>query len=154
MKRVLVVCLGNICRSPIGEGLLRHHAAIQGVRLQVASAGTSGHHVGEAPDRRSVEVMRRHGLDISGQRSAQLTMKDLERYDVVLAMDAANLNDIEALAERLKARGGSPAEVVRFDAQADVPDPYYGGADGFEAVYAQVDAAAAAWVNRWKQPND
>lgn len=122
--------------------------------MQVASAGTSGHHVGEAPDRRSVEVMRRHGLDISGQRSAQLTMKDLERYDVVLAMDAANLNDIEALAERLKARGGSPAEVVRFDAQADVPDPYYGGADGFEAVYAQVDAAAAAWVNRWKQPTD
>jgi protein-tyrosine phosphatase len=99
-------------------------------------------------------VMRRHGLDISGHRSAQLTMKDLERYDVVLAMDAANLNDIEALAERLKARGASPAEVVRFDAQADVPDPYYGGADGFEAVYAQVDAASAAWVNRWKQPND
>jgi protein-tyrosine phosphatase len=154
MKRALVVCLGNICRSPIGEGLLRHHAAVQGLRLQVASAGTSGHHSGEAPDRRSVEVMRRHGLDISGQRSAQLTMKDLERYDVVLAMDSANLHDIEALAARLKERGGSPAELALFDAQADVPDPYYGGADGFESVYAQVDAAAAAWVNRWKSTND
>ncbi len=154
MKRALVVCLGNICRSPIGEGLLRHHAAVQGLRLQVASAGTSGHHAGEAPDRRSVEVMRRHGLDISGQRSAQLTMKDLERYDVVLAMDSSNLRDIEVMAARLKERGGTPAEVALFDAEADVPDPYYGGTKGFETVYAQVDAAAAAWVNRWKQRSD
>lgn len=81
-------------------------------------------------------------------------MKDLEGYDVVLAMDSANLRDIEEMAARLKERGGTPAEVSLFDVEADVPDPYYGGTNGFEAVYAQVDAAAAAWVNRWKQRND
>ena len=150
MKRVLVVCLGNICRSPIGEGLLRHHGMVQGVRLKVESAGTSGHHAGEAPDRRSVDVMRRNGHDISGQRSAQVTLKDFEKYDLMLAMDAANAADLEGLAERVRARGGRPCPVARFDEQADVPDPYYGGAGGFDRVYDQVNAAAAQWVARWK----
>ena len=150
MKRALVVCLGNICRSPLGEGLLRHHAAVQGLRLQVASAGTSGLHAGEGPDRRSVEVARRHRIDISGQQAPHLSLKDLERYDVVLAMDAANQRDIEALAKRVRERGGNPALVVAFDAAGDVPDPYYGGAEGFEQVFGQIDAAAASWVQRWK----
>jgi protein-tyrosine phosphatase len=154
MKRVLVVCLGNICRSPIGEGLLRHHAMVQGVRLQVASAGTSGAHQGEAPDPRSIDVMRRNGLDISGQRSAKLGPKDFERFDVVLAMDQANVRDAQAIAARAGARGKSVAEVLAFDPAQDVPDPYYGGPAGFDAVFAQVDAAAKAWVNRWKQNPD
>lgn len=150
--RVLVVCLGNICRSPIGEGLLRHHAMVQGARVKVESAGTSGHHAGEAPDRRSVDVMRRKGHDISGQRSAQVTLKDFERFDLMLAMDAANVADLEAMAERLRQRGGTPCPVMRFDEAADVPDPYYGGPDGFDQVYDQIDAAAARWVATWKTP--
>ena len=150
--RVLLVCLGNICRSPIGEGLLRHQAMVQGARVKVDSAGTSGHHAGEGPDRRSVEVMRRNGHDISGQRSAQVTLKDFERYDLMLAMDAANVADLEAMAERVRQRDRTPCPVVRFDEAADVPDPYYGGADGFEHVYAQINAAAARWVTTWKQP--
>lgn len=148
--KVLVVCLGNICRSPIGEGLLRHHGMVQGLALKVDSAGTSGLHAGEAPDRRSVEVMLRHGLDIRTQRSAQIQLKDFERYDVILAMDAANMRDLQSLAERVRARGGAPCEVCLFDPSSDVPDPYYGGTEGFEKVYQQVDAAAAHWVERWK----
>lgn len=149
--KALVVCLGNICRSPIGEGLLRHHGMIQGLKLKVDSAGTSGLHAGEAPDRRSVEVMLRHGLDIRTQRSAQVQLKDFEQYDVILAMDAANLRDLQALAERVRARGGTPCEVCLFDPTSDVPDPYYGGNEGFEAVYQQVDKAAAHWIESWKR---
>jgi protein-tyrosine phosphatase len=150
--RVLVVCLGNICRSPIGEGLLRHHAAIQGVRLKAASAGTSGLHQGEAPDRRSIEVMRRNGIDISAQRSAQVSLSDFTRFDMILAMDERNEQDLHVLADQARRRGEQPCPIARFDPSADVPDPYYGGSDGFTEVYTQVDAAAKLWVEQWKKP--
>ena len=98
--RVLVVCLGNICRSPIGEGLLRYHAAAQNFQLIVDSAGTSGWHQGALPDERSIEVMRQHGHDISEQRSRPLVQGDLHLYDIILAMDSNNLKDIQSMGTR------------------------------------------------------
>ncbi len=145
-RAVLALCLGNICRSPIAEGLLRHHAAARGLALTVDSAGTSGHHEGEPPDPRSAEVMRRHGHDISAQRARPLRAEDLERFDLILAMDARNLRDARLLAPTAEARGRVR---LLLDEGAEVPDPYYGGEEGFERVYALIDAAAAEWARRW-----
>ena len=129
MKRVLVVCLGNICRSPIGEGLLKHYAQQLGMDLYVDSAGTSGWHQGEHADARSIDVMRTHGHDISDQRSRALIAEDLFSFDHILVMDSQNLNDVNRL-------GAGTASVERFVLGHDVPDPYYGGDRGFEQVYS------------------
>lgn len=142
MKRILVVCLGNICRSPIGEGLLKYHAEREGLDLFVDSAGTSGWHQGNPADPRSIEVMSMHGHDITLQRSRALTKQDLITYDFILVMDGQNLNDVHQL-------GNSTAVVSRFVPEHDVPDPYYGGDQGFEQVYQMIDKAAKAWIQRW-----
>jgi protein-tyrosine phosphatase len=142
MKRVLVVCLGNICRSPIGEGLLKHHARQFGYDVHVDSAGTSGWHQGEKADARSIEVMRAHGHDITDQRSRTLVANDLFTYDHILVMDTQNLNDVNRL-------GAGTARVERFVQERDVPDPYYGGDQGFEQVFAMIDESAERWIKSW-----
>lgn len=143
MKQYLVVCLGNICRSPIGEGWLRHAAMVRGCRVKVDSAGTAGYHVGEAPDRRSVAAMKAAGIDISGQRSRKFVRADFKKFDRILVMDQSNLRDVLALA-----RGDEEAaKVALFDGTSDVPDPYYGGDDGFARVREQVRAAAESWLD-------
>jgi len=142
MKRVLVVCLGNICRSPIGEGLLKHHAQTHGLDLHVDSAGTSGWHQGDHADARSIEVMRAHGHDITDQRSRALVAEDLFTFDHILVMDSQNLNDVNRMAV-------GTTSVERFVPGHDVPDPYYGGDRGFEQVYAMIDEAAENWVKSW-----
>ena len=144
MKRVLVVCLGNICRSPIGEGLLKHHAHLLGLELYVDSAGTSGWHQGEHADARSIDVMRSHGHEITDQRSRALVAEDLFTFDHILVMDSQNLNDVNRL-------GAGTASVERFVSGHDVPDPYYGGDRGFEQVYTMIDEAAEQWVQEWHQ---
>jgi protein-tyrosine phosphatase len=142
--RVLIVCLGNICRSPVGEGLLRHHASEQHFPLIVDSAGTSGWHQGALPDERSMEVMRQHGHDISDQRARPLVHDDLHLYDIILAMDSKNLNDIESMGTR-------SAQAALFVPGENVPDPYYGGHDGFQRVYDMIDVAAKNWITLWKE---
>ena len=144
MMKVLFVCLGNICRSPIGEGLLRHHAEQLGLELYVDSAGTSGWHQGEHADARSIDVMRAHGHNITDQRSRALVAKDLFTFDHILVMDSQNLNDVNHL-------GVGTASVERFVPGHDVPDPYYGGDRGFEQVYAMIDEAAQQWAQKWSQ---
>lgn len=144
MKRVLVICLGNICRSPIGEGLLKHHAHQVGLDLYVDSAGTSGWHQGEHADARSIDVMRIHGHDITDQRSRALTADDLFTFDHILVMDSQNLNDVNRM-------GTGTANVERFVHGHDVPDPYYGGDRGFEHVYTMIDKAAEQWVKAWSK---
>lgn len=140
--RALVVCLGNICRSPIGEGLLKHHAALTGLPLTVDSAGTSGWHQGDLPDERSIAVMKQHGHDIRDQRSRALTQEDLYLFDFILVMDEQNEQDVLAL-------GHGTARVARFVPGQDVPDPYFGGTNGFETVYTMVDQAAQNWIKEW-----
>lgn len=125
----------------MGEGWLRHLAMVQGVRAKVDSAGTSAHHVGEGPDRRSISAMRAVDIDISGQRSRQFERNDFKNFDRILVMDQANLRDVMSMAKTEEQR----AKVALFDPTgASVPDPYYGGADGFTEVREQVRRAAEA----------
>ena len=147
---VLFVCLGNICRSPLAEGVFLHlaTAAGQAGRFLVDSAGTGAWHVGQRPDERSIEVASRHGVTLPG-RARQVTGDDLRRFDVVVAMDRENL----AALERMSAASGGTARLrlLRdFDPEADgdeVPDPYYGGPGGFDEVYSMVHDACSGLLN-------
>ena len=151
MKRaVLFVCLGNICRSPTAEGVLRAIAAREypGLMLEVDSAGTADYHVGEPPDRRTVAAARRRGYELSGLRARQVQAEDFHRFDFVLAMDRANL----AALERLRPEGAG-ARVALFLEQAgdpvdEVPDPYYGGVEDFERVLDLCESGARGFLDR------
>ena len=143
--RVLLVCLGNICRSPTAEGVLRAIAQREfpSVRLQVDSAGTANYHVGEPPDRRTVAAARRRGYELSGLRARQVTSADFDNFDHVLAMDRANLAQLEALRRGTRhARLGLFLEFAPDCGSDEVPDPYYGGQEEFERVLDLCEAAA------------
>ena len=143
--------MGNICRSPTAEGVMRAKLAAAGLEIEVDSAGTHGYHVGAPPDERSQAHARRRGFDLSAQRARQLRALDFERYDWVLVMDEDNLARAAAICppgrrERLQlflphALGGQAPRAV--------PDPYYGGADGFETVLDLVEQACDALIERW-----
>ena len=148
---VLFVCLGNICRSPLAEGAFQAHVERRGLgeRFTIDSAGTSGFHSGELPDARSVAVARHHGVDISHQRSRQLLRDDLNRFDYILAMDRSNRKNIVALR-----KPGDRASVSLMMSELEppsaeeVPDPYYGGEGGFEAVWGMVVQSTEALLDR------
>ena len=150
--RVLFVCLGNICRSPVAEGLFQHKVTAAGLadRVLVDSAGTGGWHVGAPPDRRMTAAAARHGTDLSGLRARQLVRHDLDAFDHVFVMDKSNLHD--ALALDPEGDHGSRVRLFReFDPEPgdyQVPDPYYGGPDGFDDVYDIVDRTTDAILDR------
>ncbi len=141
--RIMFVCAGNICRSPLAEGVFRHVAREQGAldRFEIASSGTGGWHVGESPDRRMRKTASSHGVSLDGQRAQQFEAGDLEYYDLILAMDKNNLSHIRYMDARN--RYGDKIKLFRsYDPEPgdeEVPDPYYGGAQGFEEVYRMVD---------------
>ncbi|MEO8315552.1 MAG: low molecular weight protein-tyrosine-phosphatase [Pseudomonadota bacterium] len=135
--KILFVCLGNICRSPTVEGVARHLAAqeMPHLRLSFDSAGTAGYHIGDPPDSRSCSAAAARGYDISGLRARQLEAGDFRRFDLLLAMDEDNLRDMQALApDGLKDRARLFLSYAPTLNRRAVPDPYYGGADGFETV--------------------
>ncbi|BCA27789.1 low molecular weight protein-tyrosine-phosphatase [Metapseudomonas otitidis] len=140
--RVLFVCLGNICRSPTAEGVLRGKLEQAGLaeRVEVDSAGTAGWHIGKAPDPRTCQAAAKRGYDLSALRARQVSAEDFQRFDLVLAMDHSNLRDLKALHA---GRGNAPDLFLRrYDlATEEVPDPYYGGEDGFETVLDLVEQA-------------
>ncbi len=145
VHRVLFVCLGNICRSPTAEGVLRHRAAqlAPAWRVEIDSAGTANYHVGSAPDRRSQRAALRRGIDISGLRARQVTTEDFNHFDLILAMDTTNLRDLEALRPASStAQLGLFLEYRHADGIRDVPDPYYGDEQAFERVLDLTSAAA------------
>ncbi|TDB27907.1 low molecular weight phosphotyrosine protein phosphatase [Stenotrophomonas sp. ATCM1_4] len=154
--KLLVVCLGNICRSPMGEGALR--ARIAQARLDwisVDSAGTSGWHAGEPPDRRAVACARRHGVDISSLRGRQLRREDFFDFDYILCADHDNLAEARALApEHARERAVLWLPWAGIAEATVVPDPYYGGQEDFEHSWALVDAAARATVQRLLRRDD
>ncbi|WP_242108559.1 low molecular weight protein-tyrosine-phosphatase [Luteimonas aquatica] len=147
--RLLVVCLGNICRSPMAEGALRARIEEAGLSasVRIDSAGTGGWHAGEPPDPRAIAAARRHGVDLSGLRARKLQARDFERFDALLCADHANLRDVRAMGP-----AGGRAEVallMEWAGQAGVvPDPYGGGEADFERVWRQVDGAAQAIAAR------
>ncbi len=149
--RLVFVCLGNICRSPLGEGIMRHLVAEAGLsdRIVVDSAGTGAWHAGEPPDRRSIEVAQRHGVSLAGQRARQVADADYFDADLLLAMDHANL---ATLTRRAPTRGAKARIELLLAAPrgagGEVPDPYYGGDSGFDDVYALVLGACTVLLDQ------
>ena len=147
--RVLMVCLGNICRSPTAEAMLRtkvHEAGLDG-RIEVDSAGTADYHVDSPPDRRAVAHGEKRGLKMKHLRGRQVGRDDFDRFDFILAMDEDNLADL--LRIRPPGARAQVALLLSYAPQAgarEVPDPYYGGPDGFETVLDLVDAAADGFI--------
>lgn len=143
-----MVCLGNICRSPLAEGILK--SKIDPTRFEVHSAGTGGWHVGEKPDPRSMEVAKKHGLDISDQRGKKFSEYDFELFDHIFVMDNSNYTDVIRLAKTQAEK----EKVCRIldelfpGDKVDVPDPYYGGDNGFEDVYQMLDQACEKIAQR------
>ena len=149
--RVLIVCTGNICRSPTGEGVLRALVERRGLsdRIEVGSAGTHDYHVGEGPDSRSVRHARKRGYDLSPLRASQLSRDDFFAFDYILAMDRGHLRILRNMAPPdATARVGLFLEASAKWNGEDVPDPYYGGAEGFEQVLDMVEEAAERWLER------
>lgn len=146
--RVLFVCMGNICRSPLAEGAFRQLVQEAGLEqhIEIDSAGTHFYHVGEPPDARSVAVAAHHGLDISPQRARQLHVEDLEYWDYIVVMDKRNLRDVNAMVQNqpIKSKIALLLDFSRESWQeTEVPDPYHGGKDGFEHVYQLVRSGCA-----------
>lgn len=146
MIKVLFVCLGNICRSPLGEGIFRHHVLQAGLgdRFVVDSAGTGNWHVGEQPHVDSQRVARDRGIDLSIQRARQLRPEDLLEFDYILAMDTQNHMDILSLHTAPEATA-SIKRMMEFAPERgmlDVPDPYFGGPEGFEVTFELIDEAS------------
>jgi protein-tyrosine phosphatase len=149
MVKVLFVCMGNICRSPTAEGVFRHRLMEHGLDDRVAtdSAGTHGWHAGNPPDERSIAAAGRRGVDIGWIRSRKLNTRDFHEFDYVLAMDRDNLDDMgEVAPAKGTARVRLFLEFAPHLDTLDVPDPYYGGADGFEYVLDLVEAASDALI--------
>ena len=143
----LFVCLGNICRSPLAEAAMRDAAARAGLAVEVDSAGTGGWHIGHAPDKRSIAEAARHGIDISGYKARQVGPGDLRRFDHILALDPENLRDLRGIApSNSTARVSLLMDHVPGRGGQGVPDPYYGEARDFEAVWADVREAAEALI--------
>lgn len=154
---VLFVCLGNICRSPLAESVFRDLIREHGVEqhFDVDSAGTSGYHIGESPDSRTVETARARGVEVTGS-SRKLDRDDFGRFDYIVAMDHENLAGVQALAER--SDGSSKVMLLRdwddLDRGAGVPDPYYGGPRGFDDVHDIVERSCEALLTHLLAEHD
>jgi protein-tyrosine phosphatase len=149
VKRILFVCLGNICRSPTAEAVFRSIVEREApdLAVEVDSAGTAGYHIGEPPDLRTQAAARRRGYDLSALRARVVERGDFDRFDLILAMDAANAAELRRRApasrrERVKLF----LEFARDLDDTEVPDPYYGGSSGFERVLDLVEAASRGLV--------
>jgi protein-tyrosine phosphatase len=147
-----MVCLGNICRSPIAEGVLQYKAEQLGLNWQVDSAGTESYHIGEAPHPYSQKICLQHGLDISSQRARKFVKEDFERYDKIYALAADVLEQIKRIA-------GNKTDISKLSlflnelhqgSNASVPDPWYGNEDGYLPVYQMIDEVCDAIIEKYK----
>jgi protein-tyrosine phosphatase len=149
-----MVCLGNICRSPLAEGVLRHQLAQAGISgVHVDSAGTSGHHSGENPDSRSVRNAKKNGVDISTLVSRQFTAADFDKFDRIYVMDQSNYRDVISLA-RVKEHHIKVELFLNISSPGKnkaVPDPWYGGEEGFQNVFDLVNETCKVLVSELKQ---
>jgi len=143
-----MVCLGNICRSPLAEGILK--SKVDSDKVTVDSAGTANYHIGKGPDKRSIATAARYKIDITDQRARQFTAEDFDKFDYIFAMDRSNYNDIVSLAKNTsdKAKVTLMLEVLNNPQAIEVPDPYYGGDSGFEHVFQLLDQATDLVVKK------
>lgn len=155
MTRLLFVCLGNICRSPAGENVMNHLLEREGLntRFEVDSAGTAGYHIGNAPDLRMSKAARARGIAMKG-RARQVKPSDFEAFDWIFAMDRSNFEDLAAV----RMRSDNPtARLVLFcdfcekHEEKEVPDPYYGGPEGFEKVLDLLEDGCSTFLRRWRE---
>jgi protein-tyrosine phosphatase len=141
MSKILMVCLGNICRSPLAEGILK--TKTNHLDVVVDSAGTAAYHVREQPDIRSIEIANKYGIDLTSQRARQFSVNDFDKFDKIYAMDSTNYANIISLARDEKDR--NKVDVILNESNPksfqSVPDPYYGGENGFQDVYEMLDEA-------------
>lgn len=146
----LMVCLGNICRSPLAEGILQHKAAQAGLNWEVDSAGTNGYHNGEAPHRHSIKVALQNGIDISHQRSRKFVAEDFDRYDKIYAMAHDVMDDIKKIArQKFDQHKADLLLNELFPMQnLEVPDPWYGPEQGYHEVFELIDKACEAIIVR------
>lgn len=154
MKKILFVCLGNICRSPAAEGIFRQKAAQAGLEVYVDSAGTGAWHVGKAPDHRMVRAAARRGIDLSKLQAREVDPADFYEFDFILAMDLSNQSDLFAVAP-----GNRDADIRLFldfseGPEREVPDPYYGGNDGFERVLSLLEDACDGFLRHLENEDD
>ena len=151
----LMVCLGNICRSPLAEGILQDKARAAGLNWEIDSAGTNGYHIGEAPHHLSQKVARSRGIDISRQRARKFNADDFQRFDKIYAM----AGDVVKEMQRIAGRHYDPAKVelllneLHPGSNEDVPDPYYGSEPGYHEVYKMIDAAADRIIKKYGAPS-
>ncbi|WKD87057.1 Low molecular weight protein-tyrosine-phosphatase YfkJ [Polaribacter huanghezhanensis] len=144
-----MVCLGNICRSPLAEGILQSKV---NTAIKVDSAGTAAYHVGELPDKRSIAVAKKYGIDLTNQRARKFTVKYFDTFDLIYAMDESNYQNILALSRDKddEQKVSMILNEVHPSSNEDVPDPYYGGNDGFENVYQMLDEACTIIADKIK----
>jgi len=139
-KKILMVCLGNICRSPLAEGILKSKVDSSTI---VDSAGTAAYHTGELPDSRSIAIAKKNNVDITNQRARKVCLNDFEKYDFIYAMDKANFEKLKSIAKNDEQRNKVKMIMNEIypNENIDVPDPYYGGEHGFSHVYNMLDEA-------------
>ena len=146
--KVLMVCLGNICRSPLAEGILQ--SKLPKSNYIIDSAGTGDWHIGQLPDKRSIATAKKYGIDITNQRGQHFTVKHFELFDYIYVMDMSNYKNVLSLAPNEKAK--SKVKLILNELfpneNVEVPDPYYGGDDGFENVFKMLDEACEVIVKK------
>jgi len=149
---VLFVCLGNICRSPLAEGVFRHIVEQQGLsdRVTTDSAGTGGWHTGEAPDKRSIAVAAQHGIDLTKLKARQINKRDFATFDLILGMDASNVTNIRRIAPNESRERVHLFSALTLSQSFDVPDPYYGDASDFERVYHMISEGCVSLAEMLK----
>lgn len=153
MTKILMVCLGNICRSPLAEGVLRYKAEKANLNLTIDSAGTSNYHIGEHPDKRTILNARQHEIDVSKLCARQFDVSDFDEFDHIFVMDSSNYADVLSLARNEKDRRKVELILNRVypNSNMSVPDPYFGGEQGFENVFILLDKACEVIVESLKE---
>ena len=143
MQKILMVCLGNICRSPLAQGILETISKKHNLSIYVDSAGTGNWHSGSAPDKRSIEVAKKYGIDISKQKARQFNTEDFKKFHKIYAMDTQNYRDLLRLCSNEEEcnKIALILSTLNKEERLSVPDPYYGGKDGFEHIYKLLNSA-------------
>lgn len=149
MTKILMVCLGNICRSPLAEGILRVKAEKAGLDVAIDSAGTSNYHIGEHPDKRTISNAAMHAVDVANLKARQFSVSDFDEFDHIFVMDRSNYADVLSLARNDNDRRKVEMILNRVYPGSDmsVPDPYFGGEQGFENVFILLDKACDVIVS-------